>query len=736
MADQIYYSVFTKKGLELLTEAIQNGTKLGITSMAFGDGGGSLPVPNEAFTQLVNEVHRTQLNSLAPDPNNANWLRAEAIIASAVGGFNIRELGLYAGDVLVAYSNYPATYKPNPSDGTARIMTFRMVLQIDNTSNFDLVIDPDVVLATIQKVEDAKLEIYQNTVSVVESVADLVSLDKWDGRTVKTKSYYTANQKGAATYIYDPTKQAINNTITIHNGWCLQNYQTMTTIDCFVAGFKSDASDETVRAHQCYDLGLLVCIPDQVTIAISVDSELETKWAYGLGRIKWLNFTTTTDMERIVPSCVQNYPSKTDTYQQIQYAKVSGALGGKNVGRRMECNPSRTNNYTFNNMSNLVNYGGADIIGDMVAITDLPVVTYSNVKYTATTAQCDLWINNDSITTGDYIRAGTNILGVVYSLDKTTGTITLSDGWGNVDTKELNVTPTNDLQCNTPVAYRMWGRNDYVTARANNSTIYNILGYELDIVAGHTLSDICGFFPVAFGTNSCVAAFRTGRGTQKWWYGLHCPANTVGAGLYVQSGATYAVQHGANYTVDSVTVYSSQAYKGMRITYAKELGVHIDNTPVGIHSDSNDISLRMVNTSRIGISCESNSSPNTTIIKNTSSDGNLIESSVNGFGTFKLSMLGQANRTMTVVTTISSSPTSALTRDSATGMLLINGSTTNVNLSASFNQGEIIEVKSLLATNVTINDAAGNTLATLNTSAKSYARLMFNSGAWYSLFTL
>lgn len=154
MADQIYYSVFTQQGLALLTEAIQNGTKLGITSMAFGDGGGSLPEPQDSVTALVNEVYRTQLNSLAPDPNNANWLRAEAIIASAIGGFNIRELGLYAGDVLVAYSNYPATYKPNPSDGTARIMTFRMVLQIDNTANFDLVIDPDIVLATVQYVNE------------------------------------------------------------------------------------------------------------------------------------------------------------------------------------------------------------------------------------------------------------------------------------------------------------------------------------------------------------------------------------------------------------------------------------------------------------------------------------------------------------------------------------------------------------------------------------------------------
>ena len=153
MAEQIYFSVFTTQGLALLTEAIQNGTKLGITSMAFGDGGGSLPTPEADVTSLVNEVHRTSLNSLAPDPKNANWLRAEAIIASAIGGFNIRELGLYAGDVLVAYSNYPPTFKPNPSDGTARIMTFRIVLQIDNLANFELVIDPDVVLATVQHVE-------------------------------------------------------------------------------------------------------------------------------------------------------------------------------------------------------------------------------------------------------------------------------------------------------------------------------------------------------------------------------------------------------------------------------------------------------------------------------------------------------------------------------------------------------------------------------------------------------
>lgn len=227
MADQIYYSVFTKQGLALLTEAIQNGTKLGITAMAFGDGGGSLPAPNDEFTSLINEVHRTQLNSLAPDPNNANWLRAEAIIASAIGGFNIRELGLYAGDILVAYSNYPATYKPNPSDGTARIMTFRMILQIDNVANFELVIDPDVVLATIQLVNQVKSEIIDYVQDVLKyhpriltTIEDLEEIQADNGQAVYI-TYYNRDRihNSGGIFIFNEEDQEINNFGTIINGW-------------------------------------------------------------------------------------------------------------------------------------------------------------------------------------------------------------------------------------------------------------------------------------------------------------------------------------------------------------------------------------------------------------------------------------------------------------------------------------------------------------------------------------
>lgn len=183
----LYHSLFTEKGLELLRESIQNGTKLGITHMSFGDGGGNLPIPDASFTQMVNEVYRVQLNRLAPSKENPNWLEADGVIPSAVGGFNIREVGLWAGGVMVAYANYPPTYKPSGDQGTAQIKTIRIVLQIDNTANFELKIDSSIVMATIQAVEDAKNELYKNTIAKVEKLSDLNQLEKWDGRTVYVK---------------------------------------------------------------------------------------------------------------------------------------------------------------------------------------------------------------------------------------------------------------------------------------------------------------------------------------------------------------------------------------------------------------------------------------------------------------------------------------------------------------------------------------------------------------------
>lgn len=197
-----YHSLFTTQGLALLREAIQTGAKLGITHMAYGDGNGIVPTPNADFTKLVREVYRTPLNRLSPSKENSNWLEADGVIPSAVGGFNIREVGLYAGNVLVAYANYPATYKPSSDQGTAQIKTIRIVLQIDNTANFELKIDASVVMATIQAVEDAKTEIYKNTTTILDSIFDITDIAQSEGKIVNVKSLYKDVVSGGGDFIF------------------------------------------------------------------------------------------------------------------------------------------------------------------------------------------------------------------------------------------------------------------------------------------------------------------------------------------------------------------------------------------------------------------------------------------------------------------------------------------------------------------------------------------------------
>lgn len=153
-----YYSKITIAGLHAITEALNSDSKVPITFMAFGDGNGEVPDPDEFSTSLVNEVYRVSVNKVEIHEKNKNWLKCEAIIPSAVGGFNIREVALYdaSGQTMLAVANYPPTYKPTVEEGAAKIQTIRIVLQVDNSGIFELVIDPDIVLATDASVQEAK----------------------------------------------------------------------------------------------------------------------------------------------------------------------------------------------------------------------------------------------------------------------------------------------------------------------------------------------------------------------------------------------------------------------------------------------------------------------------------------------------------------------------------------------------------------------------------------------------
>ena len=155
-----YFALLTNQGAALLANAAALGTKINITAMAVGDGGGTLPTPDPAQTKLVGEKRRAQLNALSIDAANSSQIIAEQVIPEGEGGFWIREIGLFDADgVLIAVANCAETYKPQLAEGSGRTQTVRMIIIVSSTSAVTLKIDPAVVLATRKYVDDAVIEV-------------------------------------------------------------------------------------------------------------------------------------------------------------------------------------------------------------------------------------------------------------------------------------------------------------------------------------------------------------------------------------------------------------------------------------------------------------------------------------------------------------------------------------------------------------------------------------------------
>jgi phage-related tail fiber protein len=126
------------------------GPQLQLTEMAVGDGNGNpVPAPTGVETALVREVYRDQLESLLVSDSDPTVMIAEMLIPSEVGGWAVRELGIFDTDGdLIAYGNFPDTYKPIASEGSTREMVVRVAIKVTNSDVVTLVIDATVVGAT------------------------------------------------------------------------------------------------------------------------------------------------------------------------------------------------------------------------------------------------------------------------------------------------------------------------------------------------------------------------------------------------------------------------------------------------------------------------------------------------------------------------------------------------------------------------------------------------------------
>lgn len=151
-----FFSLLTTTGEQKVAAALANGTTVNITQLAVGDGGGAPVVPVENRAALVNEVNRGPVGSLTVDPVNPSYLTAQRVIAPNVGGWTIREIGLFDDDGdLIAYGNFPESYKPQLAEGSGKELIIKMIFEVASANAVTLAIDPSVVLASQTYVDSA-----------------------------------------------------------------------------------------------------------------------------------------------------------------------------------------------------------------------------------------------------------------------------------------------------------------------------------------------------------------------------------------------------------------------------------------------------------------------------------------------------------------------------------------------------------------------------------------------------
>ncbi|MGK8939203.1 phage tail protein [Stutzerimonas stutzeri] len=197
-----FFAILTKVGEAKQANASALGIPWKITHLAVGDANGTDAVPNRLQTALIAERRRAPLNRLHVDPADPSVIVAEQVIPADVGGWWIREIGLYdeSGD-LVAVANCPPSYKPLLGQGSTRTQVVRMSLIVSSSSIVQLKIDPSVVLATREYV-DQKLA---DTSALQQAIAATLT---WkvvpDGYRAKTWDRLMLNNRVATPTLYLP----------------------------------------------------------------------------------------------------------------------------------------------------------------------------------------------------------------------------------------------------------------------------------------------------------------------------------------------------------------------------------------------------------------------------------------------------------------------------------------------------------------------------------------------------
>ncbi|EEF8051154.1 phage tail protein [Salmonella enterica] len=161
--DNEFYTLLTDWGMAKIASALADKKQIHLQKMAVGDGGGQYYEPTASQTNLRHEVWRGEMNTLTVAPNNPNWLIAELVLPEDVGGWYVREVGVFDDEgELIAIGKFPESYKLLLPGGCGKQVCIRLIMEVSNTTAVTLTVDPSIVLATRDYV-DARLDEHEHS---------------------------------------------------------------------------------------------------------------------------------------------------------------------------------------------------------------------------------------------------------------------------------------------------------------------------------------------------------------------------------------------------------------------------------------------------------------------------------------------------------------------------------------------------------------------------------------------
>lgn len=150
-----FYTLLTNGGTKKIAYSHVNNTPLHLTTFAVGDGGDGYYEPDANQESLINETYRGNISRIYVDKDYENRLVIECGIPSDSGGYYIREIGIFDADKnLFAIGRLPESYKPIDEEGSTRDFYIKVVLEVENLEDRQLIIDSNVSLISYEYLEN------------------------------------------------------------------------------------------------------------------------------------------------------------------------------------------------------------------------------------------------------------------------------------------------------------------------------------------------------------------------------------------------------------------------------------------------------------------------------------------------------------------------------------------------------------------------------------------------------